>query len=110
MNTVKMTIENCPDFLVQTEDGTIHAYFDPAILRIHLKENSGDRVRVFSRHHGAMTIKYTEVRCLECFDYDDKCQECCQHDEHDHGHCLGCGKDCTDDLVGAAEAYFEGDR
>jgi hypothetical protein len=27
----------------------------------------------------------------------------CPHDEHDHGICLHCGKDITDDLVAAAE-------
>lgn len=27
----------------------------------------------------------------------------CPHDEHDHGICLDCGKDITDDLVAAAE-------
>lgn len=36
--------------------------------------------------------------------------EPCEHNEHDHGICLDCGKDITDNLVGAAEARFEGDR
>ncbi len=27
----------------------------------------------------------------------------CAHDEHDHGICLYCGKDITDDLVARAE-------
>lgn len=40
----------------------------------------------------------------------EDCQECCPHDEYDHGICLGCGKDCTDDLVSAAEYRYEGDR
>ena len=28
----------------------------------------------------------------------------CQHDEHDSGFCLNCGKDITDDLVASAES------
>lgn len=31
-------------------------------------------------------------------------QEDCTHDEHDHGICLYCAKDITDDLVSRAEA------
>ena len=27
----------------------------------------------------------------------------CEHEELDHGYCLYCGKDCTDDLIGRAE-------
>ena len=50
------------------------------------------------------------VNCEECNDQDDTCQECCPHDEHDHGICMDCGKDRTDVFVGAAEAHFEGDR
>lgn len=34
----------------------------------------------------------------------------CPHDEHDHGICLDCEKDITNDLIGKAEAAFEGDR
>jgi hypothetical protein len=99
-----------PDFLLMDGKGALHGYWDPIILRAHLKKNRDPHVRVFSRDHRALTLKYTESSCLECFDYDDKCQECCPHDEHDHGHCLGCDKDITDDLVGAAESYFEGER
>ena len=40
----------------------------------------------------------------------ETCQECCPHDEFDHGICLACDKDCTDDLAGRAESYYEGDR
>jgi hypothetical protein len=32
----------------------------------------------------------------------------CQHDEHDHGVCLDCGKDITNNLVGRAESASEG--
>lgn len=31
------------------------------------------------------------------------CQDCCPHDELDHGICLSCGRDCFDDLVDRAE-------
>ena len=41
---------------------------------------------------------------------EDSCQECCEHGEYDHGICGLCGADCLDDLAGAAEAYYEGDR
>lgn len=101
----------CPEFLVQTADGKLFAYWDPLILRISLLENKGEEVTIFSRHHG-MTgrVIYEKANCLKCFDHDEKCQECCPHSEYDHGICYDCGKDCTDDLVGGAEAHFEGDR
>lgn len=41
---------------------------------------------------------------------NDRCQICCEHNEHDHGICLDCDADITDNLVGAAEAAYEGDR
>lgn len=41
---------------------------------------------------------------------DPDCQECCEHGEYDHGHCLLCGLDCTERLVGIAEAAYEGER
>ena len=41
---------------------------------------------------------------------DTECQECCPHDEHDHGICMDCGLDRNDHFVGMAEAAFEGDR
>ena len=34
-------------------------------------------------------------------------QEDCGHDEHDHGICLYCGKDISDDLQAAAENYAD---
>jgi len=30
-------------------------------------------------------------------------QQECDHEEHDHGHCLACGADITDTLAGQAE-------
>lgn len=41
---------------------------------------------------------------------NEECQECCPHDEHDHGICLDCGRDRNGDLAGKAEDAFEGDR
>ena len=41
---------------------------------------------------------------------DEACQECCTHDDIDHGECMSCGKDCLDLLIMRAEAYYEGDR
>jgi Fe2+ or Zn2+ uptake regulation protein len=55
-------------------------------------------------------IDYTKFVCEACNNEDEECQECCPHDEHDHGHCLCCGKDRTEALAGAAEYAFEGDR
>ena len=34
---------------------------------------------------------------------EQRYQDECPHDEHDHGVCLDCGKDVFDDLVGRAE-------
>lgn len=34
---------------------------------------------------------------------DDNCPECCPHDDLDHGICLWCEKDLTEEL--AAKAY-----
>lgn len=31
------------------------------------------------------------------------CQECCEHDEHEHGYCIECGANIMDDIVGRAE-------
>lgn len=45
-----------------------------------------------------------------CGQTDDFCQDCCTHDELDHGICMDCEKDMTDYLVMQAEAAFEGDR
>jgi hypothetical protein len=60
-------------------------------------------------------VSHKIVSCGECLDSyqaDDGsgCSACCEHWEHDHGICFDCGKDCTDDLVGRAEAAFEGER
>jgi hypothetical protein len=34
---------------------------------------------------------------------DETCQQCCEHNEHDHGICVDCGKDNYEDI--AARAY-----
>jgi hypothetical protein len=34
---------------------------------------------------------------------DSECQMCCMHNEHDHGVCIDCGLDQTEDF--AARAY-----
>lgn len=41
---------------------------------------------------------------------EDFCEECCTHQELDHGVCCDCEKDMTEHLVAAAEYAFEGDR
>ena len=45
--------------------------------------------------------------CANCYGeaaVRDYLREQCPHDEHDHGICLCCAKDITDDLVSRAEA------
>jgi Fe2+ or Zn2+ uptake regulation protein len=44
-----------------------------------------------------------KIYCQVCQDEDDTCQECCPHDEHDHGICLDCGKDNYENLVEAVD-------
>lgn len=39
--------------------------------------------------------------------YESDCQECCGHDEHDHGICLDCGKDTNEDLRGKADSLYD---
>lgn len=39
--------------------------------------------------------------CLQC-SYDQTCQECCEHNEHDHGICIDCGKDNYENMASAA--------
>lgn len=50
--------------------------------------------------------------CNECCDSGEDpkgnpCQECCPHDEHDHGICLDCGLDQSADLAARAEFMME---
>lgn len=50
--------------------------------------------------------------CEDCSDTGktlggDPCQDCCPHDEYDHGICLDCELDRTSDLAGAAEFHAE---
>lgn len=56
----------------------------------------------------AEQIALAKCESGECEDYE--CQRCCPHDELDHGICMDCGADRTDDLVAQAEYAFEGDR
>lgn len=69
----------------------------------------------FRKEAALMKVEYDAGRLTPACDGstdcgDSGCQDCCPHDEHDHGICMDCGKDRTDDLVGAAESYFEGER
>ena len=34
---------------------------------------------------------------------DEECQTCCTHEETDHGVCMSCGYDCSEDI--GARAY-----
>ena len=93
-----------PDFFVQTENGDLHAYWDAAILRIDLKKNGFEKVTVLSRDYRKPTVTYTEVRCYECFDHDEQCQECCPHEfDSSEGYtCLNCGKEGAEEVMSAA--------
>lgn len=44
-----------------------------------------------------------KIYCEECKDESDDCQECCPHDDHDHGICIDCGKDNYDSLIGDSD-------
>lgn len=58
----------------------------------------------------AKFLPYCE-HCEEPFyGESESCPKCCEHGDYDHGICGLCGEDCTDDLVGAAESAFEGER
>jgi hypothetical protein len=46
--------------------------------------------------------------CQGCDKMD--CQDCCPHDETDHGECIDCGADRMDYLIMKAEYQSEGDR
>ena len=46
-----------------------------------------------------------------------QCPECsgtgiveCPHSDYDHGICIDCGRDCTNELAGRAEDAWEGER
>lgn len=53
--------------------------------------------------------KFLNIEILEdhtnCEDED--CAECCEHDDHEDGHCLNCGKDVSEDLRNAAEWHAD---
>lgn len=49
---------NCPNFLVQTQDGVLHAYFNPQILRIDLATNRDEEVKLFKVTHMAGRTRY----------------------------------------------------
>jgi hypothetical protein len=41
---------------------------------------------------------------------DEINEEECEHDEHENGYCVDCGKDIMNQLIMGAEANSEGDR
>lgn len=53
-------------------------------------------------------MQASDKKCEGCD--NTECQDCCPHDEHDHGICLDCGLDRTDHFVAMAEYLYEGDR
>lgn len=76
-------------------------------------DKAGDRVTFYKARTGARLIREKLAALAHesgepC--ENEKCQECCEHNEHDHGVCMDCEKDITDDLVCAAEYAYEGDR
>lgn len=47
------------------------------------------------------------MTCTGCD--DTTCQNCCPHDETDHGLCLDCGADRMDALILKAERFYDRD-
>ena len=52
-----------------------------------------------------MTIKDECPGCDETY-----CQDCCPHDETDHGECIDCGADRMGYLISKAESMSEDAR
>jgi len=51
-------------------------------------------------------MKNYRLNMMELLDHkceQDDCQECCEHDEHEHGVCINCGKDIHDSLVSVVD-------
>jgi hypothetical protein len=38
---------SAPTYLIQTADGVLHSYWNGIVLRIHLRENRGESVKLF---------------------------------------------------------------
>lgn len=55
-----------------------------------------------------MTTIIKGINCDTCNDEKEDCQECCDHMDLDHGVCLDCGADLTDDLANRAYEQSEG--
>lgn len=68
-----------------------------------------DAFDLANREHKAAE-EAARIAAHVCDESDDVCEECCEHEEHDHGYCMDCGADRMDALVGAAEDAWEGDR
>lgn len=49
-----------------------------------------------------MVLKSMMTECSNPECDETTCQECCPHDEHDHGICLDCGLDQSEDMAAAA--------
>lgn len=52
-----------PNYLVQTADGILHAYWDAYALRISLFENKGEQVKLYKRVNQMGAIRY--LPCTE---------------------------------------------
>lgn len=55
-------------------------------------------------------LKSMQTECPNPECDEETCQECCPHDEMDHGFCLSCDKDLNDEICNAAHERLEGDR
>lgn len=54
-------------------------------------------------------MKTIKEECPGC--EEEKCQDCCEHNEHDHFICLDCGKELDPgEFIDAAELAYGGDR
>jgi hypothetical protein len=100
---------------------TLQAQLDLILEDINTRLNRSDTERLWMRA-GAHTLHSIQVRQLieasqptqdELHDIGElcefeKCQECCSHDERDHGICLDCEHE--NDGSGAADWAYEMSR
>jgi hypothetical protein len=49
-----------PNYLVQTSDGVLHGYFDKVLLRIDLRVNGAEGVKLFALQPG-WVVRYAPV-------------------------------------------------
>lgn len=106
------------DYSIQIQLSARHKWTH---FKIHKYENYSHLV------WGKLSVIYGYPACSECKDTTEvlesiqvingvtrevwvNCQECCPHDDHDHGICLDCEKDLNYTLIDRAESMYESER